>query len=130
MLGWTPGLLHSWTVHWEPTLSQDRPAINRTCTQLQLAVPGKFTKLHLLKQNDTGSGLKLRVPPKWAWAAAAGSAWQAHQITFTVLKQMIQAQVSNSGPHLGGRGQLLLAVPGKSTTLHLLKQMTQAQVSN
>ena len=72
MLGWTPGLLHSWTVHWEPTLSQDRPAINRTCTQLRLAVPGKLTKLHLLKK-------------------------------------MIQAQVSNSGPHLGGRGQLLLA---------------------
>ena len=51
--------------------------------QLLLAVPGKFTKLHLLKKMIQGSGLTLRAPPKWVWAAAASSSWQVHQITFT-----------------------------------------------
>ena len=36
--------------------------------QLQ-AVPGKFTKLHLVETRY--KALKLRAPPKWAWAAAA-----------------------------------------------------------
>ena len=66
--------------------------------------------------------------PKWALAAAAGSAWQVHQLH--LLKKMIQAQVSNSGSRLSGCGQLLQAVAGKLSKLHLLKKMIQAQVSN
>ena len=42
----------------------------------------------------------------------------------------MQVWAPNSGPHLSGHWQLLLAVPGKFTKLHLVKQLIQAQVSN